>query len=319
MSLHQGVQLPAAPAYAGSGAIAVPARTGLPARRATPRPRQPVRVAERGVAGRAPRFLGTVLLLLFFGIVGLYGAVRGGQYETFVAMQGDPRDLVARALGMGIAEVRISGFVDLDKTEILQIAGIDPRGSLPFFDAAAARERLLAAPLVKDATVRKLYPNALSITIVERDPFALWQRDGEVFVVAADGTVIDQLRDERFARLPLVVGEGANRRVVAFGKLLESASPELRAHVRAGTLVGQRRWTLKMDNGVDVRLPEEGAAQAVARLSELQRDHRILDRDILAIDLRQPDRVVMRLGEEAASARAAELAKKPKQAKGNPT
>jgi cell division protein FtsQ len=319
MSLHQNVQLAAPSAYAGSGSVVVAPRAGLLVpRRVSLRPRQPVRAAERRGAG-LPRHLGTILLLLFFAVVGLYGTVRGGQYEMFVAMQGDPRDLVARALGLGIAEVRIAGFVDLNHSEILQVAGIEPRGSLPFFDAAAARERLLNVPLIKDATVRKLYPNALSITVVERDPFALWQHDGEVYVVSVDGTVIDRLNDERFTRLPLVVGEGANTKAVAFSKLLESASPELRAHVRAGTLVGYRRWTLKMDNGVDVKLPEEGAAEAVSRLSALQRDYKILDRDVLAIDLRQPDRVVMRLGEEAATARAEMLKARPKQAKGNPT
>lgn len=72
-----------------------------------------------------------------------------------------------------------------------------------------------------------------------------------------------------------------------------------------------RRWTLKLD-GVDIRLPETGATEALARLVKLERDNRILEKDIIAVDLRMPDRVVVRLTEEAAAARAESQKKKPK-------
>lgn len=306
------------PALAGGGAIAVRSWTAaLPALLRRSRGRSPVRSVERG-SRRVPRFLGLGLTAMLFAAVGGYGVVRGGQYEDFVAVNGDPRDIVARMLGFAIGDVQVSGVVDVNPTELMQIAGIDPRGSLPFFDAARARERLMAVPLIKEATVRKLYPNALSITVVEREPYALWQNHGEVFVVAADGTPIERFGDLRFARLPMVVGEGANKKAGAFVKLLEAA-PDLRSRVRAGILVGERRWTVKFDNGVDVRLPEEHAPRAFARLSALVREQKILDRDILAIDLRMPDRVVLRLGEEAATARADMLKNKAKTTKGGTT
>jgi cell division protein FtsQ len=309
----------AAPALAGSGRLpGPPSRPGLPAliRRAG-RLRSPVRVAERG--GRAvPRFLGLGLTLMLFVAAGGYGAVRGGQYDDFVARFGEPTDLVARALGFSIGDVTVSGIVELNPTEVVQVAGIDPKGSLPFFDADEARERLLAAPMIKDATVRKLYPNALSITVVEREPYALWQNHGEVFVVAQDGTPIDGFADARFARLPMVVGEGANRKAAAFTAML-AAAPDVARHVRAGILVGERRWTIKLTNGIDVRLPEDKPTEAFKRLSSLIKDHKVLERDILAIDLRMPDRVVMRLGEEAATARAEMLKSRPKVGKGGTT
>ncbi|WP_158266731.1 cell division protein FtsQ/DivIB [Alsobacter soli] len=277
----------------------------------------PVLRASERVSSRLPRHIGSYLLFGFLGAVGLFGAVKGGQYDDFVALYGAPQDVAARALGFSIQNVAISGLVELNQTEVLQVAGIDPRGSLPFFDAAAARERLMNVPLIKDATVRKLYPNGLAITLVEREAFALWQKEGRVYVVAQDGTVTDTLNDPRFNHLPLVVGEGANAKASVLTKLLDGA-PDVKAHVRAGMFVGQRRWTLKMDNGVDVRLPEENPARALTRLAGLIKDQKILDKDVLAIDLRMPDRVVLRLGEEAATARAEELKAKFKP-KGNPT
>ena len=109
--------------------------------------------------------------------------------------------------------------------------------------------------MVKSATVRKLYPNELVITLTEREPHAIWQLNGELFVIAADGTVIDLMQDERFSTCRFVVGEGANTRNKDYLALLEAAGP-LKNRIRAGTLVSGRRWTLKMDNGMDVRLPE---------------------------------------------------------------
>ncbi len=77
-----------------------------------------------------------------------------------------------------------------------------------------------------------------------------------------------------------------------------------------------RRWTLKVDNGIDVRLPEQGASAALARLARLEREHKLLDRDVIAIDLRMADRVVVRLTEEAAASRAEAMKKKPTRGKG---
>ena len=259
---------------------------------------------------RLPRFVGTGLLALFFGGIGGYGLVASGQYDVLRATYGEPRDVVARAFGYGVDKVTISGIAQLTEREVLAIGGITPKGSLPFTDVAAIRERLEKTPLIRAASVRKLYPNEITVTLVEREPYALWQLNGELNLVSADGTVIDKFDDARFATLPLVVGDKANLRAASYIALLEAAGP-LKARIRAGMLVSGRRWTLKMDNGLDVKLPEEGAPAAVARLAKLERDQRILDKDVLSLDLRQADRIVVRLTEEAAATRLDAVKKRP--------
>jgi cell division protein FtsQ len=99
--------------------------------------------------------------------------------------------------------------------------------------------------------------------------------------------------------------------------LLEAAGDQ-RDRIRAGVLVAQRRWTLKTTNGVDILLPESEPAAALASFVQLQRDSHILDKDVLSLDLRQPGRVVARLTEDAAAARAESNAHKTK-SKGGPT
>ena len=148
---------------------------------------------------------------------------RGGHYDALVAEKGEPADILARALGLGVKTVTIAGQSELSEAEVLSAAGIGPRNSLPFLDVAGVRERLKKLPLVKEVAVTKFYPDRLLIEVEERQPSALWQTDGVVHVVAADGAAIDALRDQRFANLPLVVGDGANMRLPEYLALLDAA------------------------------------------------------------------------------------------------
>ncbi len=182
--------------------------------------------------------------------------------------------------------------------------------SLAFLDADAVKQRLLANPLIAEAEVRKLFPNRLTIKISERTPFALWQKDGDIHLISADGAIIDRMQDDRFKRLPHVVGEGANTRAAEYTALLAAAG-DLAKKVRAGVLVSGRRWNLKLENGVDVKLPEFGAEAALRELARLDREAQVLDRAIISVDLRLPGRAAFRLTEEAAAERAEAMKKKP--------
>jgi cell division protein FtsQ len=101
-------------------------------------------------------------------------------------------------------------------------------------------------------------------------------------------------------RLPHVVGKEANLRVKEYAALVD-AVPELSARIKAGTLVSGRRWNLKLDNGIDLRLPELGAIEALQAFAKVEKQTDLSNRAILAIDLRVPERIVVRLTEEAAA------------------
>jgi cell division protein FtsQ len=85
--------------------------------------------------------------------------------------------------------------------------------------------------------------------------------------------------------------------------------------LRAAVLVADRRWNLKLTSGLDIRLPEAEVAQALDVLDALDRDKKLLSRDLTAIDLRLPDRVVVRLSDEAAQAREQALKERDKKKK----
>ena len=273
------------------------------------RPRQGLR--HKILARLAGPGTGACFSLALLAATGAYGAVKGGHYAAFVAAQGEPADIVAKALGFSIKAVTIAGERELKEQDVLAVAGIGPRNSLLFLDVATIRERLKQLALVKEAAVTKLYPDRLLIEIEERQPFALWQCDGRVQIVAADGVPLAAMRDQRFIHLPLVVGAGANEKLDQYLALLEAAG-DLRERIVAGVLVAGRRWTLKTATGIDVLLPETEPEAALARLVDLQRTSRVFDKDILSLDFRQRGRLIARLAQKAAAERAAMLPSKTK-------
>jgi cell division protein FtsQ len=258
-----------------------------------------------------PRGLGLVLSAAMILASIAYGVVKGDHVGTIVAALKDARDGAANAAGFRIMSIALAGNHHVSREEVLAVAGVTGTTSLLFLDVADMRERLKTNPWIADATVLKLYPGELQIGVKEREAFALWQKDGRVSVIADDGTVLEPYVAPRLVRLPLVVGSGAQANAKAFLALLEPY-PELRDFVRAAVLVGERRWNLRLKNGIDVELPETGAAAALATLVALDREKSLITRDIVMIDLRLPDRITVRLSDGAAQARIELLKEKDK-------
>jgi len=250
-----------------------------------------------------PSGAGIVTAVAFVLAAIAFGAVRGGHLPEIAAQARDMRDGVANSLGFRITSVALSGAHRLTREDILGIAGITERTSLLFLDASDVRSRLKANPWIAEATVLKLYPGRLHIAVTEREAFALWQKSGAVTVISADGTELEPYRAD-FAGLPLVVGVGAQLRAREFLALL-TGYPLVRDGLRAAVLVAERRWNVVLRNAIEVQLPEADPEQALKLLVKLDRDDKLLSRDITAIDLRLADRVTVRLSDEAISARAA--------------
>ena len=118
----------------------------------------------------------------------------------------------------------------------------------------------------------------------------------------------------RDTNLPLVVGPGANARVDEFLDLI-MAQPSLLPRVRAGVLISNRRWNIVLAEGVEVMLPGADPAVALARVASADTAHQLLSRDILAVDVRAPDRFVVRLTERGLAERAALIKEREKQAR----
>ena len=253
---------------------------------------------ERHLPRRAG-LLATLALLL--GTAAL-GVVKGGHVAQFAASISETRNSLANSAGFRITSVAINGRKQLSQDEVLAIGGVNGHSSLLFLDAASVREKLKANPWISEATVLKLYPHQLQIDIVERTAFALWQRDGRLCVISDDGAVLEPYVSRRFLSLPLVVGKGAETNARDFLALL-ARYPRVHSATKAAIFVGERRWNLRLKDGLDIRLPEDDVGNALATLSTLDKEDRLFSRDIVAVDMRLPDRLSVQLSEDAAKAR----------------
>src|SRR6266567_1128590 len=249
-----------------------------------------------------PRRVGiSMTVLLLIGSCG-FGIVKGGHLQDFITAVSDARNAMANSAGFRITSVVINGRKQLSQDEILAIGGVSGRSSLLFLDADGVRDKLKANPWIADATVLKLYPGRLMIEITERQAFALWQEGGRLSVIADDGALLEPYVSRRFLSLPLVVGKGADTQARDFLALL-ARYPQVNSVTKAVILVGERRWNLRLKDGLDIRLPEQDVGNALAALSKLDKEDKLFSRDIVAVDMRLPDRLVVQLSEDAAKAR----------------
>jgi cell division protein FtsQ len=273
------------------------------------------RVRARPALDRAPphrfilaleRFLphrtGVMLTVLMLLGSACFGIVKGGHVDELTQALSDTRNAIANSAGFRITTVAINGRKQLSQDEVLAVGGVNGRSSLLFLDAATVRDKLKANPWIADATILKLYPGRLQIDISERSAFALWQQDGRLSVIAEDGAVLEPYVSRRFVALPLVVGKGAATRAKDFLALLDRY-PQVRAVTKAAIFVGERRWNLRLKDGLDIRLPENDVGNALAALSKLDKEDKLFSRDIVAVDMRLPDRLTVQLSEDAAKAR----------------
>jgi len=290
-------------------------RGRVPARKIIDRkpPNRLVLWLERNVPNR----LGIALTVLMLLGSTAFGIVKGGHVDELVTALSDARNALANSAGFRITTVAINGRKQLSQDEVLAIGGVNGRSSLLFLDAAVVRDKLKTNPWIADATILKLYPGRLQIDIVERTAFALWQEGGRLSIIADDGAVLEPYMSRRFISLPLVVGKGAATRARDFLALLERY-PQVRSVTKAAIFVGERRWNLRLKDGLDIRLPENDVGNALALLSKLDKEDRLFSRDIVAVDMRLPDRLTVQLSEGAAKARE-ELFKdkKPKKKAGD--
>ena len=198
------------------------------------------------------------------------------------------------AIGLRVADIRVEGRETTDRETILDALGARPGTPILAVDPARAKQQLESLPWVRSALIERRLPDTLYVRLVERSPLALWQHAGKIELIDRTGAVIPVSRLDQFAKLPLVVGEDAASHASELLAMLAS-QPDLASRVTAAVQVGGRRWNLRIDHSIDVLLPADDPAAAWADLARLQRSSAILKRDVQAIDMRLPDRLVVRV------------------------
>ena len=214
----------------------------------------------------------------------------GGEAET-PARQGVVAD--AGSAWFPIGEILATGHYHTRRADLLGAIGVKPGDDMLDVDPDAVRAQVEALDWIDSAKVARLWPATLTVQVVEKEPYALWQTKGVTWLIDKKGSQITTNDIAEFAGLPLVVGDGAPLHAAALIDTLMHF-PAIQRRVKASVRVGDRRWDLHLKNGIQVRLPEDGVDEALQRLTVLEQEQKIFERDIESIDLRLPDRLVVK-------------------------
>jgi cell division protein FtsQ len=259
------------------------------------------RVLSWHPSARVLKFAAAAAILGGLGLGGAWTWQKGGA-QTLADAVSDAERVALQAsarAGLAVREILVEGRVQSEARDIRAV--LDARRGSPIlaFDPYAAKAELERLPWVRRASVERRLPDTIFVRLEERVPLALWQRQGRFVVIDSEGVEIAGTDPARFADRLVVVGDDAPAHASALLALLET-EPAMLKRIAAAVRVGGRRWNLRLDNGVDVNLPETNAGAAYERLAQLVRENALVDRNLVAVDLRLPDRLILRVAKETA-------------------
>jgi cell division protein FtsQ len=238
----------------------------------------------------------SVLTLLAL-VAAQYAGLTAAAYQQYAA-------LAAKA-GFQVKRVPVTGMERVDQLKVYQLVLAEKDRAMPLVDIEKIRADLLQYGWIKDARVSRRLPDTLAVEIIERKPAALWQRNGRYSLIDANGIVLANVRAGEGGDLPTLNGNEANEHIVALNALLDNASA-LKSQVSGATWIGKRRWDLQFQTGETLALPEgeAEAAKALLNFARLDGVHRLLGRDLIHFDLRDPDRAYFRKAPKAKPVKA---------------
>ena len=259
----------------------------------------PGKLAAFGRLDLSPR---AVMISLVAGVAVL-GAVlfTGARAERVGASISGGVNGALADMGLSLRRVNIQGASAEARPAIQAALDLQAGQAITAVDLAAVREQVETVGWVKEARVVRMLPDTLIIAVTEHDRLAVWQTGGVNRVIGADGEVIQGADAGRYPELPLVVGAGADQAAAEILPLLRQR-PRLMGRVDALVRVDRRRWDLRLRDGGLIQLPAGEPEAALIRLDALDQRERLLDLGFARVDLRTPETVAVRPGDDGASA-----------------
>ena len=243
-------------------------------------------------------------------IIGLgVAAIVAAQWSGLTTAAYQQYGQLAAKAGFEVKDIEVTGMERVDQLKVYDIVLAEMDRSMPMVDIGKVRADLLQYGWIKDARVSRRLPDRLAVEIVERKPTAVWHRNGKYSLIDAEGNVLENVKSAATQDLPLLNGDNANRHSVALGELLDKATA-LKAQVAGASWIGNRRWDLRFKTGETLALPEgeTAASEALLNFARMDGIHRLLGRDLIHFDLRDPDRAYFRKAPKPEPAKAEKAA-----------
>ncbi|MEE9434835.1 MAG: cell division protein FtsQ/DivIB [Sphingorhabdus sp.] len=235
---------------------------------------------------------GFTWLVIAAAIILLFVAARW--FGVFSLAHQQYAELAAQA-GLEVKRVEITGMKRVDQLKVYDLVLAEKDRAMPLVDVEQIRKDLIGYGWIKDVRVSRRLPDMLVVEVIEREPSAVWQQGNKLSLIDKQGNVLENVPAKEAGNLPRIYGDGANVQIASFNRLLEEA-PSLKPHVSSASWVGNRRWDISFKSGETLALPEgeQAAQKAILDFARMDGIHRLLGRDIIYFDLRDPDRAYLR-------------------------
>ncbi|MGD9665622.1 MAG: cell division protein FtsQ/DivIB, partial [Novosphingobium sp.] len=204
--------------------------------------------------------------------------------------------VLAGEAGFEVRRVEVRGVERMNELRVYERALAQRDRAMPLVDLEGLRASLLDLPWVEDARVSRQLPDTLVVDIVERVPHAVLRKPNKLMVIDASGHELEPISAANAKGQLVISGPGAAKQVAALTRLLEAA-PALQPQVREAQWVGNRRWNLTFKTGQVLALPQgdEKSSAALISFARLDGMNRLLGGEVVAFDMRAPDRIYMRI------------------------
>lgn len=191
-------------------------------------------------------------------------------------------------------KINLEGNIKVSREEIVAIVNESKKNQSKFLIQNLIDDIKTNLPWVDQIVITRSLPKALNITITEFAPFAIWQNDGQKYLIDKDGDEVPYEDLEEFRGMITLSGKGANINVRSLFNIF-AIDPKLSRNVFSATWIGDRRWDIRFENGLLIKLPENNIAKAWRRLIKINNmpgsllglkiiDLRILDKIYLEYD-----------------------------------
>lgn len=185
-------------------------------------------------------------------------------------------------------------------------ANVAPHLTGNFFtiDLAAARKVFEAVPWVRQAEVRREYPNSLRVILHEHEAQAYWGPDTGTAMVNTMGEVFEaNVGEVEREGLPRLSGpEGTAAEVLRMYYALDGVFSKLEVPIDALTLRDRGSWYMQLDNGALIELGGGAPQQVLQRsqrfvrtLHQITHQYQRTAEALEYADLRYPDGYALRL------------------------
>jgi cell division protein FtsQ len=241
------------------------------------------------------RRLSYVVIAMSFCVLFLWGYFH---LQAFTLVFSNSVDAAMAHLGFTLEDVVVEGRMRTNKKQILQTLDLKRGIPLLSINLFEAKDKLENLSWIKAARIERRLPDTLFIRISEKEPVAIWQNQNRTYLVDYDGELVETKEASKYKELLLVTGHRAPRYVGKLVTLLEKF-PNIKTRVTAATHLRSMRWDIRLDDKVDVKLPEKEAERALAYLLDLEKHHHLMEREIMTIDMRLPGQLILRLTPEA--------------------